>query len=369
LADRRYKLLKAGIPGNASFEVADLAANEFPIWNLTTTEWDKTDLDLYYTAAQVDTLIATVDTVYLGADKALESSAQGVNIYDPSGGNDPVLSFRNAAETQIALVQSFNNNLYVDNHVNSGTVVIRGSAAAPADRTMLALSPTGAHVVYIAGAISFVFNGTDAYVRSTTNTSPFFALYGSDSIRDAYWQTTASSAELVSEVHGGPWVMRAEDAGGTVRSIQLADPDNNWHGYYNGALSLFTFSQGIVVQDPTGTTPTIYFYRNTGVRNSFIASYNTTLYCRNENHGSEVRIQAEDAGGTVRDVIRADPDTYTDIYAAGYLGVRVGNATLGFFSNSGNAKQTVTGSRGGNAALASLLSVLVNHGLLTNSTT
>ncbi|HRK60470.1 MAG TPA: hypothetical protein PLI74_12560 [Candidatus Kapabacteria bacterium] len=41
---------------------------------------------------------------------------------------------------------------------------------------------------------------------------------------------------------------------------------------------------------------------------------------------------------------------------------------IGFFGASPQGRQTVTGSRGGNAALASLLTALANIGLITNST-
>lgn len=43
------------------------------------------------------------------------------------------------------------------------------------------------------------------------------------------------------------------------------------------------------------------------------------------------------------------------------------NTNLGFFGAAANSKQTVTGSRGGNAALQSLLSALANYGLITDS--
>ena len=42
-------------------------------------------------------------------------------------------------------------------------------------------------------------------------------------------------------------------------------------------------------------------------------------------------------------------------------------ASVGFNNTSPVAKQTVTGSRGGNAALASLLTALSNYGLITDS--
>lgn len=44
-------------------------------------------------------------------------------------------------------------------------------------------------------------------------------------------------------------------------------------------------------------------------------------------------------------------------------------AAISFYGGTPTTKQTVTGSRGGNAALASLLTALTNLGLITNSTT
>jgi hypothetical protein len=45
----------------------------------------------------------------------------------------------------------------------------------------------------------------------------------------------------------------------------------------------------------------------------------------------------------------------------------VSDAKVGFHGTDPQAKGTVTGSRGGNAALASLLTILANKGLLTDS--
>jgi hypothetical protein len=49
--------------------------------------------------------------------------------------------------------------------------------------------------------------------------------------------------------------------------------------------------------------------------------------------------------------------------------VQKSGGTLGFLGTGGVTKQTITGSRGGNAALASLLTALAAHGLITDSTT
>ncbi len=44
-------------------------------------------------------------------------------------------------------------------------------------------------------------------------------------------------------------------------------------------------------------------------------------------------------------------------------------STLGFYNTSPIAKPTVTGAKGGNAALTSLVTQLANLGIITNSTT
>lgn len=51
------------------------------------------------------------------------------------------------------------------------------------------------------------------------------------------------------------------------------------------------------------------------------------------------------------------------------MGTDGSNATIGFLNNSAIARQTVSGSRGGNAALASLLTALASFGLITDSST
>lgn len=52
---------------------------------------------------------------------------------------------------------------------------------------------------------------------------------------------------------------------------------------------------------------------------------------------------------------------------AGTLKLGSAGNSIGFYGAAGAAKQTITGSRGGNAALASLLTALANYGLITDS--
>jgi hypothetical protein len=63
-------------------------------------------------------------------------------------------------------------------------------------------------------------------------------------------------------------------------------------------------------------------------------------------------------------IIRIAPNS-----AAAGSALSVGNGVLGFFGVTAVAKPTITGSRGGNAALASLLTGGATLGLWTDSTT
>jgi hypothetical protein len=71
-------------------------------------------------------------------------------------------------------------------------------------------------------------------------------------------------------------------------------------------------------------------------------------------------------------LIATDPDAGVIALGSGSAKTVVlcgSNGYLGAFGSSGSVKQTITGSRGGNAALASLLTALANHGIIKNSTT
>jgi len=78
------------------------------------------------------------------------------------------------------------------------------------------------------------------------------------------------------------------------------------------------------------------------------------------------------AGYVSMDVSATTSRIFTDKRGSGTappLIVQKSGGTLGFLGSPGTTKQTVTGSRGGNAALASLLTALAAHGLITDSTT
>ena len=80
----------------------------------------------------------------------------------------------------------------------------------------------------------------------------------------------------------------------------------------------------------------------------------------------------DNAGFIAMDVSASASRLFTDKRGSGSappLIVQKSGGTLGFLGTNGTTKQTITGSRSANAALASLLTALAAHGLITDSTT
>lgn len=100
-----------------------------------------------------------------------------------------------------------------------------------------------------------------------------------------------------------------------------------------------------VAPDGTGTFSAVFAYNgsnidNTGYVGMDISTSNARIFTDKRGTGTATALIVQKSGGT-----------------------------LGFLGTGGVTKQTITGSRGGNAALASLLSALAAHGLITDSTT
>ena len=64
----------------------------------------------------------------------------------------------------------------------------------------------------------------------------------------------------------------------------------------------------------------------------------------------------------------ASANTVAIVGAGGVTNMRIGGTTLGFFNTAAVVKQAIAGSRGGNVALANLLTGLAAYGLITDNT-
>lgn len=73
--------------------------------------------------------------------------------------------------------------------------------------------------------------------------------------------------------------------------------------------------------------------------------------------------------GNIPGVLPSEFYAYGELVTLAGISLSVSTTNLSFFFDAPAPKQTVVGSRGGNAALASLLTALATYGLITNNTT
>lgn len=158
-----------------------------------------------------------------------------------------------------------------------------------------------------------------------------------------------------------------------ARTLLTLDPDGELTAYYDGSPVLKTSSTGIGLAPITGGVNPRFSLWDAGfatelTRVVFNEAANV-LYIRSEVDSARVQLRSLNASSVVAIGLDIDPDGTTDLYGSGTKNLEVGASTLGFLGTAGIAKPTVTGSRGANAALASLLSALASYGLITDSST
>lgn len=202
-------------------------------------------------------------------------------------------------------------------------------------------------------------------------------LYGDTAQRDRLFirEVDGDTAELVTTNIAGDadYIIQMKDTAGTTKWLRIFG-QNTSGGGPGGKVQVASGSgvdsQGVEIAErvtghPTNTNTIVQYFAQGGTLGQ------TTLY-----GGSNSLHQML---GTGLSVIRIGSNTAEMILDAGTdLFIRVSNQantiirggpgqTLAFHGTAPQAKQTVTGSRGGNAALASLLTALATIGLLTDS--
>ena len=126
-----------------------------------------------------------------------------------------------------------------------------------------------------------------------------------------------------NRMHGGQVLLTGEDAGGTLRTGLAFDPDNTLSLTYAGTTRVRTAASGVLEiasdGDTDGEVRGIRLTHQDGTvrgRLEFLSG-SSIIALRQEVHGSAIYIEGEDAGGSIREMIIADPDVGVDIYAGG----------------------------------------------------
>ena len=127
-----------------------------------------------------------------------------------------------------------------------------------------------------------------------------------------------SVLRIFNRAHGGDVRLQAEDLSGVGQILFNGDPDGGAGLYFNGELTLFTQDHGVQYRGTVaGAVPQNY---NTFVELAngdgtavigtigFDSAFQDSLNIRSLNHGRNVNVWAEDAGGTGRQLGAFDPD-------------------------------------------------------------
>lgn len=286
------------------------------------------DFDSILTVARSGATAGAVSIYHGDAVRISTDASAGVVNLHSSGNTDAevrALNLTHADGTDRATLGFISSDvLQVYNRIHGANVLIQGEQAAAGAVVNLALfDPDGAASLYYDGnlALRTRDDGIDAVgsvapgIGGTQDSRVVFYDSALAAVGEVGFTSSANMA-LRSYNHGGNVVLQGEDVGGTNRNLVVADPDGAASLYYAGALNARTGSESFEVHGNGTDNPFLSFYRaDNSTRNGFIwANTSSGLRFRNEIHGTPVILEGEDAGGTLRTLINADPDGAILIY-------------------------------------------------------
>lgn len=253
------------------------------------------------------------------------------------------------------------DSLRIQNLIHGGNVELESEDSGGTLRNILVGDPDGVTQIYYNGTETFRTQGLGIVQirgdQSVDNDTRFLEYAYADGTRRAFMGHISSGGgalEIRNEVHGATVILEGEDGSGTVRNILLGDPDNQTILYYNGTARFITESAGSVSVRSDGNTDTevreIQFDYADGTARAFVGhSGSDSFRVRNLIHGGAVTIQGENTGGTLTNMVIADPDAQTDIYHAGLLALRTTVAGIDIRDTSGDDPELILRDDAGNA--------------------
>lgn len=250
-ADRRYKLIGQGLPGNADFEISDLSNGETVVWNSTTGKWDNQAA----AATQLDELSDVTLTTETTGDILYYNGSQWVNTdaitVDPAG--------------SVTLA-------------NNGSVVATVAASG--------------------------------LVIETAGTNALVTLEDTDTEIGQLRKNSSGEFELRNTEHGGHILLSAENGTGTaVEPILDGDPDGNTLIYAAGEPYFYVTPGGVEVVSDSGNDPFVDFYDDNRTNQwGRIVATSTEFEVRSVRLNNHVMLTATDGVG-VQTGVEFDPAT------------------------------------------------------------
>lgn len=157
---------------------------------------------------------------------------------------------------------------------------------------------------------------------------------GSDQLAQ-FGFNAGNTLRVVNRFHGGIIQINGENASGTPRTMIQCDTDVDTRLYHaaDSAIALATISGGIEVRSVGNTDAEgryIRLARQDGTDRALIGhTADTTLTLRNQIHGGNTTLTAENNSGTVRTLVSGDPDASVSIYHPASALIRMTTNTTG----------------------------------------
>lgn len=226
-------------------------------------------------------------------------------------------------------------SLDVWNQIHGGSVRLRAEDSVGTTKNVFEGDPDDSVYLYYAGLLAAETTADGFNVYGNSGDDPMFGLYEDDgTTRAGFIQAGPTNGlRIRSEAHGAPVSLQGEDAGGVNRSLIIADPDGPASFFSAGTKKFATDNSGGATLFSSASNDTsnrfLAFAYQDGTRRAFVghSASNGELLMRNEVHGFAIRFQAEDAGGTNRNLIVADPDASVSLHQNGSEVLRTADRT------------------------------------------
>ena len=254
-------------------------------------------------------LLADIATATPPTTEAVTGQYQ---IYDADD-DDQLMALGFAASNLLALV----------NRMHGGLVEVQGEDTSGNLRQMLSGNPDGSVFLYecsdnVVRLATLATGRVGLYSNTNTDAEDrYLALTHQDgTVRAGLGHFSDAILDFRNNIDAGHLRLSATDTGSTLRTLLEGDPDGGITTYYNGSLKTrsgqFSYSLFGDTAPGLGAAQTINltFEDSADVTVGRVGWNGADTYMQllSLNDGAEVRIQARDAGGTIRDGLIFDPD-------------------------------------------------------------
>lgn len=245
--------------------------------------------------------------------------------------------------------------------LGTGVVALLAGAASGTGGPAGTTSP-----VFVAPALgaatgtSLMLSGTDDATDATGLTGSIGSRGGLSVVKNGYFGGNVTVGKGLASESANLILAGGEDSGkGAHMTIKRGAEVSGYVGTASGIVSPGGYDYTLTL---AGIMDGILLYTDGNVKSAHITSLGTTFYQPLTANDTTDATTADGLTGAVRSLGGAS--VKLKLFVGTDLRV---NGMCGFNNTTPIAKPTVTGSRGSNAALASLLTALANYGLVTDS--